>query len=117
MKIRRGDQVVVLAGDDASDQPHNVVSIDRDRGLIVVEGVNRVHKHVRRGHPKSPQGGRLHVEMSINISNVSYYCGSCNKPARLGYRYLEDGSKERYCRKCQASAGSVSGPKEAYASK
>lgn len=119
MKIRRGDEVVVIAGDDSSNQPRRVVAIDRAKGLIVVEGVNQVYKHVRRGHPKSPQGGRLHVEMPISISNVRFHCSSCKKPqgVRLGYRYLEDGSKERYCRNCNASAGAVSGPRAAYAGK
>ena len=119
MKIRRGDNVVVIAGDlpPNSTQPRTVVSVDRDKGQVVVEGVNQVYKHVRRGHPKSPQGGRLHVEMPISISNVQFYCGSCEKGVRLGYRYTDDGSKERYCRTCQASAGTVSGPKAAYARK
>jgi len=117
MKIRRGDKIVVVTGDDASSEPKTVVSIDRAKGLLVVEGVNQVYKHVRRGHPKSPQGGRLHVEMPIRISNVQYHCGSCDKGVRLGYRYTDDGSKERFCRKCGASAGTVSGPKAAYARK
>ena len=117
MKIRRGDKIVVVAGDDASSEARTVVSIDRAKGLLVVEGVNQVYKHVRRGHPKSPQGGRLHVEMPISISNVLYHCGSCDKGVRLGFRYTDDGAKERYCRKCGASAGTVSGPKAAYARK
>lgn len=116
MKIRRGDSVVVVAGDAANSQtPHKVIQILHDSGKLVVEGVNRVYKHVRRGHPKSPQGGRLNVEMAIDASNVAYFCESCGKGTRLGYRYLDDGSKERYCKSCGASAGQVSGPKAKYA--
>jgi len=119
VKIQRGDNVLVVSGDlpPNSSQPRAVVSVDRAKGLLVVEGVNQVYKHVRRGHPKSPQGGRLHMEMPISASNVMYYCSACEKGVRLGYRYTDDGSKERFCRSCQASAGTISGPKAAYARK
>lgn len=116
MKIRRGDSVVVISGDSSTDDtPHKVIQVNHDSGQLVVEGINRVYKHVRRGHPKSPQGGRLNLEMAIDASNVAYYCETCSKGTRLGYRYREDGSKERYCRKCGSEAGPVSGPKARYA--
>ena len=117
MKIRRGDTVVVVAGDDASATPHRVIQVlDKGRKLMI-EGVNRVHKHVRRGHPRSPQGGRLHLEMPIDSSNVMLYCEACKRGVRIGLRYLADGSKERFCRKCSGALGNVSGPRAAYASK
>ncbi|GAB4147893.1 MAG: 50S ribosomal protein L24 [Planctomycetaceae bacterium] len=116
MKIRRGDSVVVSAGDDAGETPRRVVQVLDQGRKIVVEGVNRVHKHVRRGHPKSPQGGRLHVEMPIDSSNVKFYCGNCSKGVRLGFRYTADGSKERFCKSCQESQGTISGPNARYAS-
>ena len=72
---------------------------------MLVEGVNRVYKHVKRGHPKSPQGGRLSREMPIDISNVLLYCDACSRGVRIGYRYEADGSKVRHCKKCNKSLG------------
>lgn len=109
MKIQRGDMVVVIAGDSASaTQQHRVIQVIDGGKKLLVEGVNRVFKHVRRGHPKSPQGGRLNLEMPIDSSNVKLYCGSCHKGVRVGYRYLADGSKERVCRKCGTTVSKVS---------
>lgn len=116
MKIRRGDQVVVTTGDDAGSTPHKVVQVLANGRKVMIEGVNRVHKHVRRGHPRSPHGGRLHLEMPIDSSNIMFYCGSCSKGVRLGYRYTADGSKERFCKTCKESQGTISGPNPAYAS-
>lgn len=115
MKIKRNDMVVVISGDSAGPTPHKVVQVLAADNKLVIEGINRVFKHVKRGHPKSPQGGRLQVEMPIHMSNVMYYCESCAKPARLGYRYTTEGAKERHCRKCGSSAGQVSPPRAAYA--
>lgn len=115
MKIRRGDSVVICAGNDAGATPHRVIQVLDGGKKLVVEGVNRVFKHVRRGHPRSPQGGRLNLELPIDISNVKLYCDSCNTGVRVGFRYTDDGSKERYCKKCGTSLGSVSGPRPNYA--
>ena len=117
MKIRRGDRVQILSGNAAAEgnAPKKVIQILHGSGKLVVEGVNTVYKHVRRGHPKSPQGGRLHVEMPIDASNVAYFCDACGTGTKLGLRYLDDGSKERFCRKCKGSAGTVSGPRARYA--
>ena len=60
MHIRKGDIVQVLTG-NSSGVRGPVLSVDRKNGKLVVEGVNRVLKHVKRGHPKSPQGGRLQI--------------------------------------------------------
>lgn len=117
MKIKKGDQVVVIAGDDASSSPRKVVQVLDNGRKVVVQGVNQVWKHVKRGHPKSPQGGRLHLEMPIQSSNVMYYCESCGKPSRLGLRYSDEGAKERYCRRCDQTVSTVSPSKARYATK
>ena len=93
MKIKRGDMVVVVAGDDRSDIPKPVQQVLDNGDKVVVEGVNLVYKHVKRGHPKSPQGGRLHVELPIDASNVQLICPETNKPTRIGVKVAEDGSK------------------------
>ena len=112
MKIRRGDKVVVKTGDDAGETPHEVIQVLNKGSRLLIQGVNKVHKHVKRGHPKSPQGGRLSLEMPIDSSNVMFYCGSCSKGVRIGFRYTADGSKERYCRSCGSPQGTISGPKQ-----
>jgi large subunit ribosomal protein L24 len=115
MKIKRGDMVQVLVGDDAGNTPRKVLSVVAGGLKVVVEGVNRVYKHVRRGHPKSPQGGRLSREMPIDISNVLLYCNTCGRGVRVGFRYKPDGSKARHCKKCQADLGTVSPARARYA--
>ena len=106
MHIKKGDTVVVVAGDDR-DKRGTVLSVDRKNKRVVVAGVNRVYKHVRRGHPKSPQGGRLNLELPINISNVMLVCPETNEPTRVGIRLLADGSKERYSKRSKKAKGSV----------
>lgn len=103
MHIRVGDIVMVLRGDDR-DQRAKVLRVDRTRGKLVVEGVNRVYKHMRRSQ-RNPKGGRLSKEMPVDLSNVQLVCPACGKPARTGARTREDGVKERYCKKCGAAAG------------
>ena len=115
MRIKVDDIVVVISGDD-SGQRGKVLSIDRESGKLIVEGVNKVYKHVKRSQ-KNPQGGRLSKEMPIPISNVLLYCQSCAKPTRVGARFLPDGSKERFCKKCSAAMGRISPAKKAYAKK
>lgn len=115
MKIRRGDMVVITTGNDSGITPHKVVQVVDDGNKLVIEGVNRVTKHVRRGHPKSPQGGHLQIEKPIASSNVQFYCSSCTKGAKLGYRYADDGSKERFCRKCKTTIDTISPARPRYA--
>jgi large subunit ribosomal protein L24 len=123
MKIKKGDMVKIISGKVAAEtppaeQPPRRVSEVLDGGeKVVIEGVNLVYKHVRRGHPKSPQGGRLRLEMPIHSSNVQFFCSSCNKLSRLGYRYTAEGAKERFCKNkgCGASAGQISPARPQYA--
>lgn len=115
MHIRVNDQVEVLTGDD-NGKRGKVLSVDRETGKLIVEGVNRVYKHVRRSQ-RNPQGGRLAKEMPIPISNVLLVCTSCGKATRSGARYSADGSKERFCKKCGKSMGQIAPPRAAYAKK
>jgi large subunit ribosomal protein L24 len=110
MHIRVGDTVEIIAGADtgSADQPTRgkVIRVLREEQKVVVEGINRVWKHIRRG-PKNPQGGRLSKEMPVSWSNVMLVCERCNKAARTGARLLPDGAKERYCKKCDAGIGQI----------
>ena len=120
MHIRVDDTVEIIAGDErgTSDSPTRakVLRVDHKAGKVVVEGVNRVYKHVRRSQ-RNPQGGRLHMEMPIDVSNVLLVCESCGKATRTGARYLDDGSKERFCKKCGAGLGQIGQPKARRAKK
>ncbi len=110
MWIKEGDTVEVTVGDDNGERGQ-VLQIDRAAGKVVVKGVNMVYKHVRRSQ-RNPQGGRLHKEMPLQMSNVQVVCPSCGTPSRMGSRIAKDGSKERWCKSCKASTGIIAPPKE-----
>ncbi|HEX3599457.1 MAG TPA: 50S ribosomal protein L24 [Lacipirellulaceae bacterium] len=114
MLIRTGDTVEVIAGND-SGRKSRVIKVDRAIGKAIVEGVNGVKKHIRRSQ-KYPQGGVLKKDMPIQLSNLKFVCSSCGAATRLGARFLEDGSKERFCKKCNASAGQIAPAKKAHSS-
>ena len=115
MLIKVNDTVEIIAGDDRGVRG-KVLDVDHGTGKIIVEGVNRVYKHVRRSQ-KNPQGGRLSKEMPIFASNVLLVCPQTNEPTRVGVRYLDDGSKERFSKKSGASMGNIAPAKAAYAKK
>ena len=97
MHIRKDDIVVVLAGDDKGKRG-KIMSIDRDKKKVVVEGVNLVYKHMKPSKG-NPQGGRLSKEMAICGTNVALIDPTTNGPTRVGVRYAADGSKELYAKK------------------
>lgn len=115
MHIKVNDTVQIMTGDDKGVQA-KVLSVDHQAKKVLVEGVNLVYKHVRRSQ-RNPQGGRLSKEMPVQASNVLLCCTSCNEPSRTGSRYSDDGSKERYCKRCGKSAGAVAPARPAYAKK
>ena len=113
MKLSVGDMVKVIRGKDRG-VTGKVVSVDHGNNKVLVEGVNMVYKHVKPSQ-RNPQGGRLHKEMPIHASVVMALCPKTNEPTRIGYRYLDDGSKERFARSSGTSMGVVSPPKAAHA--
>ena len=115
MLIKTGDTVKVIAGADRGKQS-KVTKIDRKSGKAIVEGVARVYKHVKRSQ-RNPQGGRLSKEMPVQLSNLMFFCESCSKPSRLGARFLDDGAKERFCKKCGTSQGQIAPAKAHHAKK
>ncbi len=115
MYIKTGDTVEVIRGDD-KDKRGRVLRILRKTNKIVVEGANRVYKHVKPNR-RNPQGGRLSKEMPIDVSNVMLIDPQTNKPTRVGVRYLADGSKELYAKKSGAALRKLSKPRSAYATR
>ena len=78
----------------------------------MVEGVNRVYKHMRRSQ-KNPQGGRLSKEMPIDVSNVTLLDPQSDKPTRVGVRVTKDGIRERYAKRSGAAMGTITATKRA----
>ena len=112
MRIKVDDIVEVITGDDKGARG-KVLKVDHANRKVIVEGVNRVYKHVRKSQ-KNPQGGRLSKEMPIHVSNVMLIDGKSGDPTRVGARYLKDGSKERYSKKSGASLGQIAPPHKSH---
>jgi len=113
MHIKKDDTVVVISGDDRGKRGR-VLAVFPRTGKILIEGINRVYKHMKPSR-RNQQGGRLSKEMPVDISNVLLICPDTNKPTRIGVRYLPDGSKERYSKRSGASMGVVAPARKAYA--
>jgi len=92
-KIRTGDEVVVLTGKDRGRRGTVLRRVDAER--VVVEGVNRVKKHVRPNPMKGEVGGIVEKEMPIHVSNVALFNPATQKGERVGVKSLEDGRKVR----------------------
>jgi len=92
-KIRKGDEVVVIAGKDKGKRGAVVGRVDADR--VVVEGVNRVKKHVKPNPVKGVVGGVVDKDMPLHISNVALFNPVTKKADRVGFKMLEDGKKVR----------------------
>ncbi len=90
MKIKKGDTVKVIAGKD-KDKEGKVISVDKKNGRVLVEGVNMLTKHTKPS-AANQNGGIIHQEGSIDISNVMYV--HKGKATRIGFK-VEDGKKVR----------------------
>jgi large subunit ribosomal protein L24 len=93
-KIRKGDEVVVLAGKDRGRRGVVLGRVGEER--VVVEGVNRAKKHVRPNPLKGEVGGIVEKEVPLHISNVALFNPASQKGDRVGIRVLEDGRKVRF---------------------
>ena len=98
MKIRKNDTVLVIAGKDKGKKGKVRFAYPREEKLIV-EGANMIKKHAR-ATSKVSQAGIIEREAPMRISNVMFLCGKCNHPTRIGFRFLEDGKKVRFCKAC-----------------
>ena len=94
--VKTGDTVVVLSGKDKG-QKGNVVAVSPKEGKVIVEGINKVKKHVKPGR-MGQQGGIIEAEGAIYSSKVQVICPKCGKPTRIAHKILEDGSKVRVCK-------------------
>ena len=92
-KIRKGDEIVVIAGKDKGKRGTVVSRVDAEH--VVVEGVNRAKKHVKPNPVKGVVGGVIDKDMPLHVSNVSLYNPATQKADRVGFKQLEDGTKVR----------------------
>ncbi|MDD5701495.1 MAG: 50S ribosomal protein L24 [Dehalococcoidales bacterium] len=98
MKIKKNDNVLVIAGKDKGKKGKVRFAYPDDQ-TVMVEGVNMIKKHAK-AKAQVKQAGIIEREAPISVSDVMLICGKCNKPARVGYRILQDGRKARFCRNC-----------------
>ena len=96
-RIRRDDEVVVIAGRDKGARG-KVIRVMREDGSVLVSKVNMIKRHTRQTQNSS--GGIIEKEAALDISNIQYFCSKCNAGVRLGVKTLEDGRKVRTCRAC-----------------
>jgi large subunit ribosomal protein L24 len=113
MFIRKDDTVEVLTGDDKGKRG-KVLRVNRAVQKVVVEGMNRVYRHLKpsRGNP---QGGRLSKEMPINASNVALIDPTTNKPTRVGVKFLDDGTKVLVAKKSGTTLRTIAKANPKYA--
>jgi len=101
-RIRKDDKVMVIAGKDKG-KVGKVLKILRKHDRVVVEKVNMVKRHTKPNPYRREAGGIVDKEAPIHLSNLMVVCSKCAAPTRVGYKYAEDGTKHRFCKKCNAT--------------
>lgn len=103
-RVKTGDTVEVIAGKDLGERGA-VVSILVKDNRVVVEGVNRAKKHEKAKQIGNRQIPAQIVEFNapLHLSNVMLVCPTCDKRTRVGYRFIADGRKVRFCKQCDAN--------------
>ena len=96
LKIKKGDKVVVTAGDHKGSEG-KVMKVFAEKNKAIVEGVNLVSKH-EKPSAKNPQGGITKKEAPLHISNLALIDSKTGKPTRVGYR-MEGNKKVRFSKK------------------
>ena len=92
-KIRKGDDIIVIAGRDKGKRGTVLKVVDARH--VVVEGVNRVKKHQRPNPMKGVTGGIADKDMPIDVSNVALFNPQTKKADRVGFKVMEGGRKVR----------------------
>lgn len=105
--IRRGDEVIVIAGDHKEERG-KVLRVDPEKGLVVVEGVNMVYRHVRPNR-RNPQGGRLQKEAAMHISNVLPVDPKTGRASRVRFEVQRDANGTVTGKRRVTASGTVLG--------
>jgi large subunit ribosomal protein L24 len=103
MKIKKGDMVLVITGDDRG-KTGKVLKVFPGKSRAIVEGINFIKRHTRQTQ-RAQKGGIIEKEGSVEISNLMLFCPRCSSPTKVAHKVLEgeEGgapSKVRICRKC-----------------
>lgn len=98
LHVKKDDTVMILAGKDKG-KTGKVLQVLPEKQRVLVENLNMIKRHTRPTQSNN-EGGIIEKEAPIAASNVQLICSSCNKAARTGERVLDDGSKVRFCKKC-----------------
>ena len=98
LHVKKDDLVMIIAGKDKG-KSGKVLRVMPDKGRVLVENLNLIKRHTRPSRTNN-EGGIIEKEAPIALSNVQLLCQACKQPARTGVRTLEDGSKSRFCKKC-----------------
>lgn len=102
MKLKKGDTVLVISGDDRGKMG-KVLKVEQKKNRAIVEGVNFIKRHTRSSS-KNPKGGIIEKEAPVTVSNLMLYCSRCSSPIRASLKIVEgsggEKTKIRICRKC-----------------
>ena len=98
LHVKKDDLVMIVAGKDKG-KSGKVLRVLPEKERVLVENINLIKRHTRPSQTNS-EGGIIEKEAPVAISNVQLLCPGCSKPARTGIKVLEDGSKARFCKKC-----------------
>jgi large subunit ribosomal protein L24 len=101
LKIRKGDEVMVIAGKDRGKRGR-VQEVDRGGYKVIVAGVNVAKRHTKPNPSKNAKGGIIEQPMPMALGKVMVVCPHCGKPTRVAHRRDED-TKERICKRCGES--------------
>ncbi|HYA13383.1 MAG TPA: 50S ribosomal protein L24 [Syntrophales bacterium] len=96
-RLKKGDMVKVIAGKDKG-KTGKILKIVSDKDQVVVEKLNIIKRH-KRPDAKG-KGGIVEKEGPISVSNVMFLCSKCDTGVKVGFKILEDGRKNRVCKKC-----------------
>ena len=100
LHIKKGDTVILLTGDEKDrKKTGKVLEVSPKEGKVIVEGINKVKKHVKPKKAGDPSG-IIETESAVYACKVQLVCPKCNKPTRVGISISEDGEKSRCCKKC-----------------
>ncbi len=97
MRIKKGDVVRVMAGNDRGKQG-KVLKVFPDTGRVIIEKINLIKRHQRRTQ-QNQQGGIVEKEAPVHVSNVMLVCPNTKQPTRIGKEILRDGSRARVSKK------------------
>lgn len=98
MHVKKGDTVEIIYGKDKGKRG-KVLTVLPKEGKIIVQDINKNTKHQKPRGISQP-GGIIHQEGPIHASKAMVVCDKCDERTRVGKKFLEDGSKVRFCKKC-----------------